>query len=71
MVCLQEDASHGVFPCAKNITVSLRFARCFDLQATVLDAQLNPCVPVRVNGRLVLVADGIKVGKSGKKMPGV
>jgi len=37
----------------------------------VLDAQLNPCVPVRVNGRLVLVADGIKVGKSGKKMPGV
>jgi len=27
--------------------------------------------PVRVNGRLVLVADGIKVGKSGKKMPGV
>ena len=27
--------------------------------------------PVRVNGRRVLVADGIKVAKSGKKMPGV
>ncbi len=27
--------------------------------------------PLRVNGRWVLVADGIKVGKSGKKMPGV
>src|ERR1019366_503463 len=27
--------------------------------------------PVRVNGRLVLVADGIKAAKRGKKMPGV
>jgi len=27
--------------------------------------------PLRVNGRRVLVADGIKVAKSGKKMPGV
>jgi hypothetical protein len=27
--------------------------------------------PVRVNGRLVLVGDGIKVAKRGKKMPGV
>jgi hypothetical protein len=27
--------------------------------------------PVRVNGRLVLVGDGIKIGKRGKKMPGV
>jgi DDE superfamily endonuclease len=27
--------------------------------------------PVRVNGRLVLVGDGIKVPKRGKKMPGV
>jgi DDE superfamily endonuclease len=27
--------------------------------------------PLRVNGRLVLVGDGIKVAKSGKKMPGV
>ena len=27
--------------------------------------------PVRVNGRRVLVADGIKVGKAGRKMPGV
>jgi len=27
--------------------------------------------PVRVNGRLVLVGDGIKIGKCGKKMPGV
>ena len=27
--------------------------------------------PLRVNGRRVLVPDGIKVGKSGKKMPGV
>jgi hypothetical protein len=26
---------------------------------------------VRVNGRLVLVGDGIKVGKQGRKMPGV
>ena len=26
---------------------------------------------LRVNGRLVLVGDGIKIGKSGKKMPGV
>ncbi len=28
-------------------------------------------MPVRVNGRLVLVGDGIKIGKRGKKMPGV
>jgi hypothetical protein len=27
--------------------------------------------PVRVNGRLVLVGDGIKIGMRGKKMPGV
>ena len=27
--------------------------------------------PLRVNGRRVLVADGIKVAKCGKKMPGV
>ncbi len=27
--------------------------------------------PLRVNGRLVLVGDGIKIPKSGKKMPGV
>ena len=27
--------------------------------------------PLRVNGRRVLVGDGIKVAKSGKKMPGV
>jgi len=27
--------------------------------------------PLRVNGRLVLVGDGIKIGKRGKKMPGV
>ena len=27
--------------------------------------------PLRVNGRQVLVVDGIKVGKAGKKMPGV
>jgi hypothetical protein len=27
--------------------------------------------PLRVNGRLVLVGDGIKVPKRGKKMPGV
>jgi len=27
--------------------------------------------PVRVNGRRVLVADGIKVGKAGRQMPGV
>jgi hypothetical protein len=27
--------------------------------------------PPRVNGRRVLVGDGIKVAKSGKKMPGV
>jgi hypothetical protein len=27
--------------------------------------------PVRVSGRLVLVGDGIKIGKRGKKMPGV
>jgi len=27
--------------------------------------------PLRVNGRLVLVGDGIKVAKSGRKMPGV
>jgi hypothetical protein len=27
--------------------------------------------PVRFNGRLVLVGDGIKIPKSGKKMPGV
>jgi hypothetical protein len=27
--------------------------------------------PVRVNGRLVLVGDGIKIGKRGKKMPAV
>src|SRR5438132_332681 len=27
--------------------------------------------PVRINGRLVLVGDGIKVSKHGKKMPGV
>ncbi|MCP4454367.1 MAG: IS4 family transposase, partial [Planctomycetes bacterium] len=27
--------------------------------------------PVRSNGRLVLVGDGIKVGKQGRKMPGV
>ncbi len=36
--------------------------------ATVL--RLFPS-PLRVNGRLVLVGDGIKVGKRGKKMPGV
>lgn len=29
------------------------------------------CDPLRVNGRLVLVGDGIKVGKRGKKMPAV
>ena len=27
--------------------------------------------PLRVNGRLILVGDGIKIGKRGKKMPGV
>ena len=27
--------------------------------------------PVRVNGRIVIVGDGIKVAKQGKKMPGV
>ena len=27
--------------------------------------------PLRVNGRLVLVGDGIKIGKRGKKMPAV
>jgi hypothetical protein len=27
--------------------------------------------PIRVNGRRVLVGDGIKVGKQGRKMPGV
>src|SRR4030088_1253329 len=32
--------------------------------------QLFPS-PVRVNGRLVLVGDGIKVAKRGKKMPAV
>src|ERR1700690_3762479 len=36
--------------------------------ATVL--RLFPS-PLRVNGRLVLVGDGIKIGKRGKKMPGV
>jgi DDE superfamily endonuclease len=32
--------------------------------------QLFPC-PVRVNGRLVVVGDGVKIPKRGKKMPGV
>ena len=32
--------------------------------------KIHPCL-VRINGRPVLVGDGIKVGKSGKKMPAV
>jgi len=37
---------------------------------TALVVNLHPGL-VRCNGRLVLVGDGIKIGKAGKKMPGV
>lgn len=37
---------------------------------TALVVNLHPGL-VRCNGRLVLVGDGLKVGKAGKKMPGV
>ncbi len=37
---------------------------------TALLLDLHPGL-LRVNGRLVLVGDGLKVGKAGKKMPGV
>ena len=32
---------------------------------------LEQCVPVEIDGRLVLVGDGIKISKEAEKMPGV
>lgn len=75
---------HGVTSIVRSLKL---FPRCYDTllkhfhgNAVRLDAlaalwartvpRLFP-QPLRVNGRLVLVGDGIKVTKYGKKMPGV
>src|ERR1700694_464281 len=64
-----ESAAQALHQAAQNHSSGVRLDRLSDLWAQAV-LRLFPS-PLRVNGRLVLVGDGIKIPKRGKKMPAV